>query len=363
MKNPVFLIALLLLGITAHGQEAAPMPGNWSMGAGYHYGFIVAHQPAMIHLQQKHVHGFELNWQKLPKDTVGWNNTYGFPWLGITYMNLDLGNPIELGKGHALLPSVYFPLTRKHPLSFMLRFSWGIGYIQRPFNSEDNYKNLAIGSRLNSSVNTALLFRVPATSRLQVSGAISFTHFSNGATSLPNLGLNIPTIQAGLHYIAGNPVSRTRHPDPPKRGGVDYSISLVAGVKDIYPPEGKRYVPMNLSLNALKDVTVKSMVGFGTDIGIDKSMEPRLEEQDREGFKSTFRLGLHGTYGLHVGKVHGLFQVGSYLYNPLTLDGDIYSRLAFRCYVSKKLFLSFNLKTHFAKADYFEGGLGYSIRK
>lgn len=363
MKKPGLLSAFLLLFSIAYSQQPVSMPGNQAFTASFHHGFIIAHQPSMIHLQQQHVNGFEISWQKIPRDSSGWRNTFGFPWLGVTYMNLDLGNPVELGKGHALLPTISFPLLAKHPLQLVFRFGWGLGYIQKPFNTTDNYKNLAIGSKLNSSIHAALVFRVPATSRFQVSGGLAFTHFSNGASSLPNLGLNVPTVHAGLHYIAGNPVSRTRRPDPPKREGVEYSVAVVAGVKDIYPPEGKRYVPVNLLLNAIKDVTVKSMLGLGADLGIDNSMQMRMEEEDREGFKSAFRFGIHATYGLHVGHVHGLFQTGTYLYNPLKLDGNIYSRLAFRYYVSRKVFVCFNLKSHYAKADYFEGGIGYAFRK
>jgi hypothetical protein len=363
MKRLSLSFAIFLMSLNAFCQNSVDFPGNWSMGTSYHYGFIMAHRPAVIHLQKEHTRGFEISWQKLPSAPDGWRNTYGFPWLGITYLNLDLGNPLEIGQCHGLFPTVCFPLIPKHPMSLVLRFGWGIGYIERPFNPEDNNKNLTIGSRWNCGINSALLFRIPASSRLQVLGGVNFTHYSNGASQMPNLGLNMATVQAGIQYVAGAPQQRTKVAVEPRRKEIEYSISLASGVKDIYPPGGKKYFPVNLSINTLKDFSPKSMVGIGIDMGIDESMVPRLEEQYREGFGSKSRLGIHASYGLHVGKVYGLLQVGTYLHSGLTLDGTVYNRLGFRYYPSKRLFVCFNLKSHYAKADYFEWGLGYALRK
>lgn len=363
MKRTLLFLLLALSAIPTLSQDTRHSPGSWSVGAHYHYGFMIAHRPSIIHLQQKHLQGFEVNWQKLPSDSGGWRNIYGFPWLGITYLSYDLGNPLELGRAHGLFPTIYFPLVRHKPTSLVLRFGWGVGYIQHPFNTETNYKNLAIGSHWNMGVTTAVLFRFPASARMQVTGGLNFTHFSNGTSQLPNLGLNMTAIQGGIQYYLGKPQTRTRVPVDVQRDGFEYTISGVAGVKDVYPPGGTKYVPVNISFNALKDFTSKSMFGFGSDLGYDESMEARLEPDDREGFESCVRVGVHGTYGLHVGKVYGMIQVGTYLYNPMTLDGTVYNRLAFRYYTTPRLYLAFGLKSHYAKADYMEWGIGYSFKR
>jgi hypothetical protein len=361
MKKAVLLILCLLLPFDEFAQVT--YPGNWSLSSSLHHGFIAAHRPAIIHLQQKHVNGFELSWQKAPDENSGWANTFNYPWLGFTYIFMDLGNPKELGNAHGIFPCIYFPLIRNHPHTLNLRFGWGLGYVERPFNPDDNYKNLAIGSRINSGINSALLFQFPLATRIHFSGGINFTHYSNGASQMPNLGLNMTTISAGLRYYAGESIKRTKTTVIPKRKGTEITVSAVAGLKDLYPPGGKRYIPVNLSVNGLHDLTPKSMIGGGIDLGIDPSMKSRLEEDQRDGFGAIGRAGVHLSYGLHIGRCYGIYQAGTYLASRLTLDGSIYSRLSFRYYINNSLYACFNLKSHFGKADYFETGIGYAFRK
>lgn len=357
------LLALALLLSVSSRSQTVTFPGNWSMGMHYHYGFTVAHRPSIIHLQQEHLRGFEINWQKLPASSDSWRSLYNFPWLGFTYLNFDLGNPLELGQGHGFFPEIYFPLIAKRPLQLVVRTGLGIGYVERPFNAEDNYKNLAIGSKINCGINTALLFRIPASKRFQITTGLNFTHYSNGASKMPNLGLNMATVQAGIQYIAGKEQVREKLPDPERRKGIEYSATLAAAFKDIYPPGGKTYYPVTFNLNAMGDISPKSLVGGGFDFTIDPSIVPRLEEDQREGFGKKSRIGIHAGYGLRVGRCSGTLQTGTYLYNHLRIDGTIYNRLLFRYYATDALYFCFNLKSHFAKADYFEWGIGYAIRK
>ena len=52
-------------------------------------------------------------------------------------------------------------------------------------------------------------------------------------------------------------------------------------------------------------------------------------------------------------------QLGTYLYDEFKANGAIYTKLGTRYAITKNLLLSFILKSHYAKADYFEGGLGW----
>ncbi|MCB0409779.1 MAG: acyloxyacyl hydrolase, partial [Flavobacteriales bacterium] len=74
-----------------------------------------------------------------------------------------------------------------------------------------------------------------------------------------------------------------------------------------------------------------------------------------------FRLGINGTYGLSMGKLDLLFQVGGYAYTAYEDNGYIYSKLGSRYYLTDKLFVNLALKTHFAVADFIEYGVGYRL--
>jgi hypothetical protein len=57
-----------------------------------------------------------------------------------------------------------------------------------------------------------------------------------------------------------------------------------------------------------------------------------------------------------------LFENGYYLYNRYKDDGNIYSRLCLRYHFSDRYFAVLNLKSHFAKADYWEYGIGMRLK-
>jgi hypothetical protein len=56
-----------------------------------------------------------------------------------------------------------------------------------------------------------------------------------------------------------------------------------------------------------------------------------------------------------------LFQAGVYPYTRYKDDGIIYSRLGLRYLFGKHILANITLKTHFAKADNIEFGLGYTF--
>ena len=57
-----------------------------------------------------------------------------------------------------------------------------------------------------------------------------------------------------------------------------------------------------------------------------------------------------------------MFNMGHYLYNGWKDDGNIYHRICLNYYF-EKLFICLNLKTHYARADMVELGVGYRIKK
>jgi hypothetical protein len=54
-------------------------------------------------------------------------------------------------------------------------------------------------------------------------------------------------------------------------------------------------------------------------------------------------------------------QPGIYLLNEVKEDGDVYNRLQLKYHVPSGWSFSWGLKSHFARADYFEWGVGYGF--
>jgi hypothetical protein len=75
----------------------------------------------------------------------------------------------------------------------------------------------------------------------------------------------------------------------------------------------------------------------------------------------TVRPGIAFGYDLWLGKLTFLFQAGVYPYTYYKGDGRIYSRIGWRYRLPYGITANLTLKTHFAKADNIEFGIGYTL--
>lgn len=362
---PIRLCICFLVFLTIH-QEANSQtdthiaPGQWSVGLNLHKGFIIAHRPAMVHLQKQYSTEVELSFLKTVDGSKTWHLHYNYPQYGLGYKFFDFGNREELGQGHSLFGQVIYPLIRKNRLRMGVRVGVGIGYVEKPFNVTDNYKNLAIGTNLNGYVNTGIRFQFITGKKFQWNAGIDFAHFSNGSFRKPNLGINLPSLTVGGIYYVGNPLTQKNPEDEIPKRKQEFTATIAFAIKEVYPPNGKKYAVNILHFQYHHPLHRKGFVGGGIEGTIDRSLPFQLEEKadGHSYFSNTLRSGIFGSAGLRMGNWDGYFQMGVYTYNRYKEDGNIYNRLLLRYAITPKTFVSFGLKSHFGKADYFEWGLG-----
>ncbi len=337
---------------------------NLSATAGYHRGFLIAHRPLIVPLQQDKINGFEF---AITKNTAGdksWHHLYRFPGMGISLAFWELGNPRQLGTGITLIPYMDFPLTEGKLGAFGVKFGWGLGFIEKTFDSDNNHKNVAIGSSLNTSLILQPHIRLNISNRLSFHGGISMTHFSNGSVVIPNLGLNIASITSGVSYHLGKPVVRQQRKIPRLIKQKNISFFGAASLKQVYPANGKNYFAASLSFNHAWKNYHKSAFGAGADIFYDHSIYRKIEEKNITLSNSfeTIKTGIHGSYELIISDLSLLINMGGYLYSKLD-DGLFYHRFGMRYMINESLFACFHIKSHWGKADFFEFGLGYRKSK
>lgn len=366
MLRTLSLLLLLAVSKPVSGQmDSVALPGSWTAGVKFMHGFIMPHRNSIVHLQRDHTQGIELSWLTHTRGKNYWEQLYNFPMLGFGYQFLSTGNPDEIGTIHALYPQVLFPLLHNYHMLMTIKFGMGLGYVEKAFDIESNYKNIAIGSKWNAIVTTGFTLRYPYKSKTQFNAGIDFIHLSNGAMKIPNQGFNIPTATLGVNHFFGKPRMLLRHDFPDNSPGIYYTIYAAAGIKELYPPEGNKYGVFAVTGDMLAKVSRKSRVGIGVDYSLDQSLQDRLERDSVKigAIKANSRIGVHGSYALEIGNWTSVFQTGVYAYNKVSEDGFIFSRLSIRYAFTEKYFACFNLKTHFAKADYFEFGLGYRFTR
>lgn len=367
-KNTLFVILACLLQVSRVYTQSALSPAEVRseirLTPTASYGFILPHHPEMKVFSNRHFSLFELSLSRVTAGSLPWHHAYGFPETGVAYLYSDLGNTGILGSVNALCPYVDFPLIKGEEARLGFRFGAGLGWFSRTFHPFDNYKNTAIGSHLNAIIAMKILgeFRLNAYTGLRA--GFSFIHFSNGSTRVPNYGINICALEGGVAVSLrrGSPLPYEA-PLPEVKFHPEYHFVLSAGVKEIFPVGGEMYPVFNLAVTALSPVNRHFIAGIGVDIGYDQSDEEILQRKGIpfSGPEEVVKYAANAAGGIRMGKLDVCLHAGVYLYQKENSEGSIYDKIVVNYAFSKHWLLNLTLKTHFARADFIAGGLGYKL--
>ena len=365
----VLLVASLLLpGIVVKAQHEF-RGSNLLLEGRFNYGFLINHHLEM-QIFNSHFPSFELN---LGKETYGeykWQRMYSYPIIGVSYWYSGLGKSPYIGTANALFPYVNYPLVRdqKHELNF--RVGLGLAYLSKHFDRITNYKYLAIGSHLNAAANLMVEYRWRFHPRMNLAIGLSMMHFSNGSTKTPNYGINIPSANLAFAYRLSkenNYLSRKMLPELYKfEFDGKQSINLEAGATIAYKDMGSEYnrtfMVYNVFGNVMKPVSYKSKVGIGLDFTVDRS-DPFFAQRKGLIYKykiQLLRIGVNAAYSLSMSKLSYMFNVGMYA-SGVIRPSILYFKLGLQYEITKQVFATVSLRTHFAQADFVGLGLGYKL--
>jgi hypothetical protein len=243
------------------------------------------------------------------------------------------------------------------------RFGAGISYIQKPFNRLSNYKNNAIGSHWNSAVNLLLESKYKFNNRTHFGVGFAINHFSNGAIKLPNLGINLASVNLSLLYSIGKVPLISKDSTIKSDKKYEFFFTAASGIKEIAPAGGSKFAIINGSLNVAKVNSNKAKYGLAIDFMHDASIKEQCRrDQNPCSSAEILQIGSALFYELTMGDVSFPLQIGAYVHSTYPTVAPIYTRFGFRYHFNRNLFSSISLKTHYAKADYFEWGIGYSFQ-
>ncbi|QQR87200.1 MAG: acyloxyacyl hydrolase [Flavobacteriales bacterium] len=348
---------LLLTTVCLHAQETA-----WALGVRGGYGYLIAHHDNLKRMVAGHIPSAEVFLER-KLDHKGWHMRYGKPSWGIGFWAADL-RADELGNGFRLTPYLSLPLAQDEHQALHLRFGWGIGYITRPFNREDNYKGQAIGSYVNVNMPLGLEY-TRRIGRTVIGAGLCIEHQSNGAFKVPNLGVNIPSVQLVVKHDVGQ--LEERDTTVFVCGGIAINPDrLVAyatvGLKETFPVSSGKHsclaVVIGYQFHSFRKVSWEA----GLDYFRNGALEQRADRLGLEAPSAWGQLGIHGGPVLVLGRMSLLLHAGVYVANSFEDDGLIFNRLGLRHQLGRHWLVNFTLKTHLATADHFELGFGYRIR-
>jgi len=362
MKCTKLSISLLFLLISffSAGQNDTNPAGNTFTEVNSGYGFILAHRKSMKYLLH-HVPSVDI---KIGKSTAGkelWEQLYKYPEYGIGGYWANLGDPDLLGSVFATYAYMNYPIIRNQKFRFSYMYGAGMSYVSRCFDVQDNYTNIAIGSKINIIFNIKFNTSINLTERLALTNNFGMTHYSNGAWAKPNLGINVCDMYVGLRYYTDkkNTDGIIKHDIPEFKRINNIVVFYYSGIKAIDPPAGPRYIFSTISVNLNRELNHKRTIGCGTDFFYDESLYTEFADTSDTKFIHVIRNGIFLSHEYKIKRLSLLTQLGAYTYTKVTPVFILYTRTGFRYNITKRIIANLSLKAHFAIAEYVEWGIGY----
>jgi len=319
----------------------------------------------MANLIKGHIYGAEVNYIFRTDGCQPWHQVHKYPEIGVCFLHLYLANPVQLGNLEALYSYTNIRMNKlNRKVSLNLRIGVGLAYLTKAFDRLENHQNGAIGSHLNGFANFRLNTNVMFLKAWRLDAGVGLTHASNAAMSTPNLGLNMATVNLGLAYAFGNKTCTYRKDSiPPTEKKWQPSVIGVFGLKELENPGGPEYLAYGFQANFYKPLNYKNKIGGGIEIAYNNATKQvwKNDSITKNDFKDIMQAGLKFSYSFNMNRLSLPIDFGMYVYKKQAYNGIFFHRVGLRYLVTKHIIANFTLLTHWAKADYFEWGLGYQF--
>ena len=351
----VFLLIDCIFIFQIHAQTK--FTDNLNVMVNYHSGFVLPEYTFLNYITQDYVQSIDVC---LFKETYGkniWEKLYNYPDYGISLFYTTLGNDKILGREMALTYFFKTNLISKKQFQFYNRTGIGIGYVNRKFDFNTNYLNVAISSNFNIHFNLRLGINYSISNKIDLNTGISFDHFSNANTSDPNLGLNYLTAFGGLSYRIGRKTERLKLKTEPHIRKNNYEIFASIGGKHTRELSTEYFGTSSVSFEITREYFRAFYLGTGVDFFYDSSIKSQLQSEGKQYKKGNdFQSGIHLSQEFVYNKLSLIIHEGIYFYQ--VNQKNIYNRAIIRYRLTDHLSMRLSMKSHLNILDYPELGIG-----
>lgn len=364
-----FFLAVFFVSSSVFSQEEKIKP--IALSVDMFYGSIIEHNPEIRHLITGHPTGLVLSYNNKTFGKEEWERRYNYPDWGFSAVYQNMHNS-DLGNVYGLYGHINWYFLKRH---LVIGVGQGVGYASSPYNYHTNYNNIAYGSHLMSATYLrGNLVWENIWEGLGVQAGVSIFHYSNGSFKSPNKSTNTFAYNIGINYqldydkfpeynhqldSLSSTYAQPIHYTIEFRSGVNESGIIGIGQKPFYV----------ISAYADKRINYKSTFQAGVDIFFSNSLKEHIRyrsiaypEDGLTGKEDYKRVGIFLGHELRFNKVSAITQLGYYAYWPYDFEGRVYNRLGLKRYLyEEKIFASVSVKSHWAKAEAVEFGVGYRL--
>jgi hypothetical protein len=312
-----------------------------------------------------------------------WQQLYGYPVWGIgLYKAFLMNDNDELGNPAAAYLFIDLPLKRwkkwtlDYEMGFGLAFNWN-----RHVLLENGYY-YPIGSYSTVFIDGGINATFPLGKNFFLSGGVTYTHFSNGAVKLPNLGVNMVGARVELQYVFKERPEFIETEIPKYVKEWEWIGLLAPSMRQVgfeYINESGDTVAKTFDYGILsfsttfnRQISYKIKVGVGGDIsynasyGADTIMVNGEPEKAPFLAKDKILIGLYPSFELVIGRLSMIAQPGFYVYQK-DVEGfetpTTYQRIGVKYHFWKNLVVGVNIRAfNFSKADFIEWNIGYRMK-
>lgn len=364
--NFKFLFFLLFSITFCFSQERSEL-NKYTLDVNQFYGSIILHNPDISHLIEEHPTGVILSYNRKTYGSKDWEELYNYPDLGYSFIYQDMDNE-TLGKNYSLYAHYNFYFFKRN---IQLRVGQGIAYTSNPYDKTTNFRNNAYGSDFLSS--TYLMFNYHKENIFKGLGfkaGISIIHYSNANFRAPNTSTNTMALNAGLVYdLDGGTEIKYIHREKEKvTEPLRYNFALRTGLNESDIINSGQYGFVVLSTYADKRLGRKSAIQIGADVYFSNFLKELIRYQSiafpennvaaDDDYK---RVGIFVGHELFINKMSIISQLGYYVYYPFDFEGRMYNRMGLKRYFGDNVYGAITLKSHGAKAEAVELGVGIRL--
>lgn len=324
-------------------------------------GFLVAHRSIMGHVATQHAFATEFSYYFGGDGAKYWHESYNQPRYGVSSFIGSVGNNEILGMYYGGYGFMSIPLIKFRNYEFAGRLGAGLSYAPKVFDEETNVLSIGTSTHINALVSLSVENRIQFGNHA-VNFIVDMTHFSNGASKVPNLGLNVPFISLGYGYKVTEGKLKPADSIRSFNKSWDFGLIGLASAKEVYPVNAGKYIVFGM--NAVARRFFKPAVG----------MEVTLDAMYKESLRSyapdvpmtnlkLLQIGLFTGYLLPFDRFQLVVGMGYYLRDKFKFQEPVYHRVGMRYVFDSGLNLNLVLKSHWARADYIEYGIGYTFKR
>ena len=366
VKVRYFYYFILLFPVICFAQDIPA--GSYTVDASYFYGNILPHRQSIRHLITGHPEGIVISFNKRTFGRRAWEQAYNFPDYGVSIHYQDMKNE-ALGNMYGVYGHYSFYFLQRQ---LALRIGQGVAYNTNPYDKETNFSNYAYGAHFMPSTYFMLNYSKQELWRgLGMQAGLIFIHHSNASMKSPNTSTNTFAVNIGVNYTFDKK-EENRYTlvkdDSVYKQPLHYNVVFRGGINQSDVIGTKQYPYFTLGAFIDKRISRKSGFQLGAEFFWPKYLKEYIHymaiaypENPTDGTTDYKKLGVFGGYELYINRMSLEAQLGYYIYSPYNSNGRLYQRIGMKYYFAKNIYGSAGLKTHGAKAEVMEFGVGVRL--